>query len=148
MIPTATTSLKGLYKHHTVQEILNLNPITLTKAKMMTWCKETINKENERMWNHTIAMVLVFIPAQYVPPIWDNSMPKDTLHNQVGASIYPSSHIISFNANPLGDTSYTVLWFNYRWQDDRTREEGHSSQCRSQGRCYENFQNNNKAVDM
>ena len=66
-----------------MREILNSNPITLAKAKTVAQRVENIDKENERMWNnHTIVPVLAFIPAQYVPPTWDNPMLKDTLHGQ------------------------------------------------------------------
>lgn len=75
-----------------MREILNSNPITLVEAKAAARRVETIDKENERMWNRTIAPVPTFIPPQYLPLTWDNPMLKDTLHGQGGTQFTIKFH--------------------------------------------------------
>ena len=60
--------IQGFNKQGTIREILNSNPQDLEEAKAEARRIEGVDKQNERMWNCTIAPVPAFLPTTYIPP--------------------------------------------------------------------------------
>ena len=60
--------IQGFNKQGTIREILNSNPQDLEEAKAEARRIEGVDKQNERMWNCTIAPVPAFLPTTYTPP--------------------------------------------------------------------------------
>ena len=60
--------IQGFNKQGTIREILNSNPQDLEEAKQEARRIEGVDKQNERMWNCTIAPVPAFLPTTYTPP--------------------------------------------------------------------------------
>ena len=60
--------IQGFNKQSTIRDVLNAEPDTVEDAQNAARHVERIEKENNRMWNRTVAPVPSFIPAQYVPP--------------------------------------------------------------------------------
>ena len=59
--------IEGFNKQTTMCKVLNTESTTMQKAQEAGQHLERIKKENDRMWNQTMAPVSAFIPAQYVP---------------------------------------------------------------------------------
>ena len=60
--------IQGFNKQTTIREVLNAGPNTVDEAQEAARHVERIERENNRMWNRTVAPVPSFIPAHYVPP--------------------------------------------------------------------------------